>query len=148
MNDIYGKRFARTMMFQQLLRSHGTLWAATQVTKEPLNYKFVEEEFMRVNGKRAMPLLIGAAAQQDLHHSHWNHLNDNFSWTESSRAYAVRHQTPLTQHAAAMGRMSETIQQARSATTCQLIVNEHLARIDGISGYEEEPTLDDQVVEK
>lgn len=129
-------------MFQQLQRMHGTLWAATQVTKEPLNYKFVEEEFMRVNGKRAMPLLIGAAADQNLHHSHWNHLADNWAWTESSRAYAVRNQTQFTQHVAAMGRMAETIQQARSSTTCQLMVTEHLARIDGISAFEEEANLD------
>lgn len=144
MNDIYGKRLARTMMFQQLLRTHGTLWAATQVTKEPLNYKFVEEELMRVNGKRAMPLLIGASAQQDLHNTHWNHLSDNFSWTESARAYAVRHQTPFTQHVAAVGRMAENINHARSASTCQLLVNEHMARIEGIAGFEEEPSLGDE----
>jgi hypothetical protein len=142
MNYIFCKRYARTVMFQQLLRMHGTLWAATQVTKEPLNYQFVEEEFMRVNGKRAMPLLIGASADQNLHQTHWSHLADNFAWTESSRAYAVRNQTQFTQHTAAMGRMAETIQQARTATTCQLIVTEHLSRIDGISGFEEEANFE------
>jgi hypothetical protein len=145
MNEIYAKRLARGMMFQQLMRTHGTLWAATQVTKEPLDYKFVEEEFMRVNGKRAMPLLLGAAASQNLHNSHWNHLSDNFAWTESARAFAVRYQTPLTQRAASLGRMSETIQQARTASTCQLLVNEHIARIEGITGFEEEATIVDEL---
>lgn len=129
-------------MFQQLLRTHSTLWAATKVTKEKLDYKFVEEEFMRVNGKRAMPLLIGAAASQDLHLTHFNQLSDNFSWTESHRAYAVRHQTPLTQRAAAMGRMAETINMARNASTAQLLFSEHIARSEGITGHEEEPLLD------
>lgn len=144
MNDIYAQRYARTMMFQQLFRMHGTLWAATQVTKEKLDYKFVEAELMRVNGKRAMPLLIGASASQDLHQSHFNHLSDNFAWTESARAYAVRHQTPLTQRAAAMGRMAETINQAKTASTCQLLLGEHMSRIEGISSFEEEPSAVDE----
>ncbi|KAK7199751.1 hypothetical protein NESM_000021200 [Novymonas esmeraldas] len=146
MNEIYAKRLAQTSSFHQLMRSHGTLWAATQVTKEPLDVAFVKEEMMRVNGRRAMPLLVGAAAAQSLHDTHLAHLTEHCSWTESARAFAVQHQTPLTQHIAAMGRMAETITQSRTACTSQLLFNEHMARIDGISEFEEEPLLEDEEI--
>ncbi|CAG9580219.1 conserved hypothetical protein [Leishmania major strain Friedlin] len=144
MNDIYARRLAQTSMFHQLMRSHGTLWAATQVTKEKLNLAFVKEEMMRVNGRRAMPLLIGAAANENLNDTHFTHLTEHCAWTESARAFAVQRQTPLTQHIASMGRMAETITQAKTASTSQLLFNEHLARIDGISEFEEEPFVDDE----
>lgn len=140
MNEIYGKRLAQSFMFHQLMRSHGTLWAATQITKEPFDTNFVKEEFMRVNGRRAMPLLIGASAEENLNDSHLAHLTDTFAWTESARAYGVQRQTPLTQHVAAMGRMAETINQSRSAATCQSLLNEHIARTDGLSSFDEDPT--------
>ena len=140
MNDIYAQRLARTIMFQQLMRTHGTLWAATRVTKEALNYDFVQQEFMRVNGRRAMPLLIGAAASNDLHMSHLAHLSDNMSWTESSRAFTVRNQTPFTQRVASMGRMNETIPQVRAGSSSQALFLEHMGRIDGITAFEEEPS--------
>lgn len=146
MNEIYARRFAQTSMFHQLMRVHGTLWAATKVTKEPLNYDFVKEEFMRVNGRRAMPLLLGAAAGENLNDSHLAHLTEHCAWAESSRAYAVQHQTPVTQHVASMGRMRETITQTRTSVTGQTLFNEHISRVDGISGFEEEPLLDDEDV--
>ncbi|CAD2216292.1 hypothetical protein AGDE_00352 [Angomonas deanei] len=142
MNEIYARRLAQTNMFHQLMRSHGTLWAATQVTKEPLDYQFVKEEFMRTNGKRTMPLLIGASADENMSESHFSHLTDNYAWTESSRAYAVQRQTPLTQHVASMGRMAETLVQSKTSSTSQTLFNEHIARIEGITLHEEEPTFD------
>ncbi|CAC9524631.1 conserved hypothetical protein [Leishmania infantum JPCM5] len=144
MNDIYAKRLAQTAMFHQLMRSHGTLWAATQVTKEKLDLAFVKEEMMRVNGRRAMPLLVGAAANENLNDTHLAHLTEHCAWAESARAFAVQRQTPLTQHIASMGRMAETITQAKTASTSQLLLNEHLARIDGISEFEEEPIMADE----
>lgn len=143
MNEIYAKRLAQTSMFHQLMRTHGTLWAATQVTKEKMDVAFVKEEFMRVNGRRAMPLLIGAAADENLNETHLAHLTDHCAWTESARAYAVQHQTPLTQHVASMGRMAETINQVKTASTTQSLFNEYMARIDGISYFEEEPLVDE-----
>ncbi|KPA84685.1 hypothetical protein ABB37_01193 [Leptomonas pyrrhocoris] len=143
MNEIYAKRLAQTSMFHQIMRSHGTLWAATRVTKEKLDLAFVKEEFMRVNGRRTMPLLVGAAAEENLNESHLAHLTDHCAWTESARAFAVQRQTPLTEHIASMGRMAETINQAKTASTTQSLFNEHMARIDGINSFEEEPLLDD-----
>jgi hypothetical protein len=127
-------------MFQQLMRTHGTLWAATRVTKEKLDVKFVTEEFMRTNGRRAMPLLNGAAAAHNLHHTHLAQLSDHMSWTESARAYAVRSQTPFTQRVASMGRMHETLPQVRASCTAQSLFLEHMSRIDGITTFEEEPS--------
>ncbi|KEG15370.1 hypothetical protein DQ04_00091040 [Trypanosoma grayi] len=131
------------MMFHQLMRSHGTLWAATQVTKEKLDYNFIREEIMRSNGRRSMPLLVGAAAEENLHQLHLTHLTEHCAWGESARACAVHRQTPLSQHIAAMGRMAETIHQAKTGATVQSLVNEQLAHIDGISSFEEEPLLED-----
>ncbi|KAG5495448.1 hypothetical protein GH5_03109 [Leishmania sp. Ghana 2012 LV757] len=144
MNDIYAKRLAQTTMFHQLMRTHGTLWAATQVTKEKLDLAFVKEEMMRVNGRRAMPLLIGAAAKENLNDTHLVHLSEHCAWSESARAFAVQRQTPLTQHIASMGRMAETITQAKTTATSQLLFNEHMARVDGISEFEEEPIIEDK----
>lgn len=143
MNEIYAKRLAQTSMFHQIMRSHGTLWAATQVTKEKLDLAFFKEECMRVNGRRTMPLLVGAAADENLGNTHLAHLTEHCGWTESARAFAVQHQTPLTQHVASMGRMAETINQARTASTTQSLFNEHMARIDGISYFDEEPLLEE-----
>ncbi|EAN85804.1 hypothetical protein C3747_55g196c [Trypanosoma cruzi] len=144
MNDICARRFAQGMMFHQLMRCHGTLWAATQVTKEKLDYNFIREEFMRVNGRRTMPLLIGAAADENLHGMHLTHLTEHCAWGESARASAVHRQTPLSQHIGAMGRMSETIQQTKNSATMQNLFNEHLSHIEGISTFEEEPLVEDE----
>ncbi|KAH9578788.1 hypothetical protein LSM04_004654 [Trypanosoma melophagium] len=144
MNEIYARRIAQGTMFHQLMRCHGTLWAATQVTKEKLNYNFIREEFMRVNGRRTMPLLIGAAADENLHQLHLTHLTEHCAWSESARACAVHEQTPLSKHIAAMGRMAETIPQAKTACTVQNLLQEQLAHIDGISTFEEDPILEDK----
>lgn len=97
---------------------------------------------MRINGRRAMPQLIPAAAQETRQQTHFSLLADHCSWAESSRAYAVQNQTPLTQRIAAMGRMEASINQTQSAATCQSLFNEHIARVEGISAFEEEPFLD------
>lgn len=144
MNDLIAYRLAQPSMFHQLMRMHGVLWNATQVTKEKLDTKFINEEFMRINGRRAMPLLIPAAAEEARRHSHLAHLVDHCAWAESSRAYAVQHQTPLTQRIASMGRMQETINQTRTGGTCQSLFNEHIARIEGICGFEEEPSVEEE----
>ena len=141
MNEIYARRRAQMLMFNQLTRMHGTLWDATRVTKEKLDGAFVREELMRVNGRRTMPLLIPATAEQNVHQTHWNQLCDNGAWTDSMRAYSVQNQTPLTQRVAAMGRMAETITQSRTGSTVQVLFNEHIARMEGISGFEEIPTI-------
>nr|CCC95976.1 hypothetical protein, unlikely [Trypanosoma congolense IL3000] len=142
MNDIYARRLAQAMMFHQLMRCHGTLWAATQVTKEKLDYNFIREEFMRINGHRAMPLLLGAAARENLHQLHLTHLSEHCAWGESTRAFIVRKQTPLSQHIAAMGRMSETINQVRTASTVQNLFNEQISCMDGTASFEEEPLIE------
>ncbi|CCW70626.1 unnamed protein product, partial [Phytomonas sp. Hart1] len=148
MNELHARRRAQAMMFHQLMRSHGTLWAATQLTREPLDLGFVKEEFMRVNGRRCGPLLTRAAAEKGgLGESHFTHLTEHAAWGESFRAYAVQQQTPMTKHIAAMGRMGETIAQARSATTAQGLFLEYMAAIDGISTFEQESTLDEEEFE-
>lgn len=145
MNDIYARRLAQSGMFHQLMRIHGTLWTATSVTHEKLDLNLVKEEFMRTNGRRAMPQLVGAAARvSEWGDSHLTSLSDHCSWAESGRAYAVQRQTPMTQHIAAMGRMSETIPQCRTAVTCQSLFGEHMCRIDGVSAYEEEPLINEE----
>lgn len=144
MNDILAFRLSQPMMFHQLMRIHGVLWNATQVTKEKLDSHFVFEEFMRTNGRRAMPLLVPAAAEQSGRHTHLSAIMDHGAWAESARAYAVQNQTPLTQRFAAMGRMEETINQSRTATTCQNVFNEHLARVEGIAGFEEELIIEEE----
>ncbi len=141
MNDIYARRRAQMVMFNQLQRIHGTLWDATRVTKEKLDYEFVREEMMRVNGRRAMPLLIPAAAEQNIQQTHWNSLCDNGAWSDSMRAFTVQNQTQITMRAAAMGRMAETINQSRVGSTVQVMFNEHISRVEGISGFEETPAL-------
>ncbi|CBH18525.1 hypothetical protein, conserved [Trypanosoma brucei gambiense DAL972] len=142
MNDIYARRLAQATMFHQLMRCHGTLWAATQVTKEQMDYNFIREEFMRVNGRRAMPLLLGAAANENLHQSHLSHLSEHCAWGESARALAVQRQTPLSQRVAALGRMAETIHQVKTASTVQNLFNEQISCMEGISSFEEEPLIE------
>jgi len=148
MNDIYARRVAQTTMLQHLYKIHGTLWAATQITREPLNGAFVKEEFMRINGSRQMPLLIPESCENNLPMSHWNHLAEHHAWAESARANAVRSQTPLTQHIASMGKMQSTVNTLRAAGSMQAMVNEHIARIEGTAAFEEAPLLDSTEDEK
>lgn len=144
MNDIFAYRVAQPVMFHQLMRMHGVLWNATQATKEPMDAQFIFEELMRINGKRAMPLLIPAAAEMaQKRGTHFSDLTEHCAWTDSSRAYAVQQQTPFTQRVAAMGRMEESIQQVRHTSTCQTLLNEHLARIEGTSTFEREPIVEE-----
>eukprot|EP00796_Vickermania_ingenoplastis_P013283 gene13283-9124_t len=143
MNDIIAYRMSQPMMFHQLMRIHGVLWNATSVTKEKLDTPFIYEELMRTNGKRTMPLLIPAATEEARRATHLADLADHCAWAESSRAYAVQYQTPLTQRIASMGCMQETASQTRNSATCQNLFNEHIARVEGICGFEEEPLLDD-----
>ena len=137
MNDIYARRAAKTMMFQQAQRALPTLWAATKVTKEKLDGNFVAEEFMRINGQRTGPLLIGAVAQQTQHNAHWVHLHDTGAWAESHRAYAVRHHTPMTQRFADIARLHDSTGNVRVQATPQSLMLEHVARVEGIATFEE-----------
>lgn len=132
------------MMFHQAMRIHGVLWNATQVTKEKFDANFMFEEFMRTNGRRALPLLIPAAVEQSRRRTHLGDLTDHGAWAECARAYTVQNQTPLTQRFAAMGRMEETINQCRTAATCQSVFNEHIARVEGVSGFEEELFIEEE----
>lgn len=142
MNEILAYRLSQPMMFHQVMRAHGVFWKATNATKEPLNAQFVMEEFMRTNGRRCMPLLHPAAAEEGQQTSHFSNLVDHCAWAESSKAYAVQQQTPMTQRIASMGRMEDTITQTRTAVTCQNLFNEHIARVEGIAGFEEVPQFD------
>ena len=139
MNDIMARRGAQRMMFCQVQRSLPLMWDATRVTKEKLDGRFVQEELMRVNGQRSMPLLVGAAAKFDCHKTHLNELQDACAWSESARAFSVRFQTPVTQHVAAMGRMSDTISSTRIGVTCQSSFLETIAKQEGITKFDMEP---------
>eukprot|EP00758_Cryptobia_borreli_P004495 Tbor_TRINITY_DN4412_c0_g1::TRINITY_DN4412_c0_g1_i1::g.7916::m.7916 len=139
MNDIFARRAAQRMMFCQIQRSLPILWDATRVTKEKLDVKLVQEEMMRVNGHRTMPLLLGDAAAFDTHHNHLDQLEDTCSWAESGRAFTVRYQSPYTQRVAAMGRMKDTIATTRQVT-CQSDFIEHLSRTEGLMKFDQEPT--------
>ena len=133
MNDIYARRMAQSSMFQSIYKSFPVMWSATQITKEPLTGHLVQEELMRVNGHRAMPLLLPDVALCNVQNAHWNTLNDACAWAVSGRAFAVRNQTPLTQAAASIGRLEESIPAVRTITTTQIMTNVHLARCDGIA---------------
>lgn len=139
MNDIYARRAAQSGMLQNLYRTHATLWQATRVTKEKLDYAFVKEEFMRVNGHRTMPLLVAASAQSKMQNCHFNQLTDACAWADSARAFSVRNQTPLTKHIAAMGRMEITLPQMKLQTTAQSLFSEYNAICDGVASFDEEP---------
>lgn len=141
MNDIYAKRLARCEMFFQAMRALPVLHQATAVTREPLNWAFLREEFMRVNGYRQMPLLMTHVSRQTHQHSHWNHLISNTSWAESARAYAVRSQTPLTQRYAAVGRLEAALPPTRVAVAAQNIFLEHMSRVEGICSFESNENL-------
>lgn len=139
MNDIYARKLSQTTLFQQLYRTHGSMWQATRATKEKLDYKFVSEEMMRVNGQRTMPLLIGGSADYNIHNAHWNEFMDGGAWKESMRAYMVKNQSTITRKAAAMGRMAETTPNTKTGIITQTSFMEHVGRVEGTNSCEEEP---------
>ncbi len=139
MNDLYARRLGQVAMFQQLYRMHPTLWSATRITGEKLDADFVLEEYMRINGHRAMPLVIPEVSTQKLQRSHWNDLHDSCAWATSFRAYTLRNQTPITQRAAAVARMEESLKVAKTGSSTQNMFLEHVARVEGLST----PAIDD-----
>lgn len=136
MNDIYARRASQALMFHQAQRCIPTLYAATRVTKEPLNGAFVREEFMRINGHHQLPVLIPEVAAQTHHTTHWHHLHSTCAWADSHRAYAVGHQTPMSQRFGDIGLMTEQIAPVRGNTTPQAVVQEHVARVEGTAVYD------------
>lgn len=118
------------------MRAFPVLHAATKVTKEPLTWAFLREEFMRVNGYRQMPLLLPKTSQQIHQYSHWNNLIGTTAWAESGRAYAVRAQTSLTQRYSAVARLEAALPSTRVAAAAQNIFLEHMSRVEGISSCE------------
>ena len=136
MNEIYARRASQALMMQQAQRMLPTLWQATQLTKEPLNGRFVEEEFMRVNGHQQLHLLVGPVANQRHQHSHWHRLHSTNAWADSARSYATSSKSPLTQRFADLGRMHDTIPSVRVSATAQNVVMEQIAREEGIFLYE------------
>merc|ERR1711991_322624 len=106
------------------------------VTKEPLDGKFVKEEFMRVNGHTQQHLLIGPLANSPHTRTHWHRLHSTNAWAESARAYGVSHKSPLTQRFADAGRMSASIPTVVAATKLQSQLFEQIAREEGTFQYD------------
>ena len=150
MNELYARRASQTMMLQQAQRMLPVLWQATQVTKEPLDLRFVKEEFMRVNGHHQQHLLLGAVANQRHHQTHWNQLHSTNAWAESNHAYSVVNHSPLTQRFADIGRMHDSIPNVKLLATNQAVVAEQIARQEGTFFFEVEIKAedDDSVAEK
>ena len=132
MNDLYARRLGAAAMHHHLQRMAPVLWRATSVTKEPLNGRFVDEEFMRVNGHRMLHPLIPAVHQQTLHRTHWNDLHETCSWAESGRAQSVRHHTPIAMRAGEVGLLRESLGKVRQSATVQTMMLEQISRSEGI----------------
>lgn len=133
MNELISRRMAQSAMFHNAARCLPVMHRAVSITGEKYNGTLLEEEFMRINGQQAMPLLLGPVAAQKLPYAHWNSLNDACAWASSARAFNVRYQSVMTQHAAAVGRLEESIPKMRQTATMQIMTLEHVARVDGIS---------------
>ena len=133
MNEMYARRLSQTAMFHNTQRMLPCLYRATQVTKEKLDNKFVEEEFMRINGHRTQHLLIPENSVQKLPRTHWNDLHDTATWTESMRAQSVRFQTPLTRRCAEVALIQEPLSKFRSQATIQAMFLEQVSRTTGIA---------------
>ena len=136
MNDIFARRAAKSDIFFAAMRAHPVLRQATDLTHERLDFHFIREEFMRVNGFRQMPLLMHEAAQATGKFSHWNALLSSTTWVESKRAFTVRNQSPLTQRYCAMGRLAASMPATRTAASAQNLFLEHMDRVEGISSFE------------
>ena len=132
MNDIFARRAAYGTMHHHAMRMTPVLWRATQVTKEPLDHRFLDEEFMRVNGHRRLHPLLPSAQKQALPRSHWNDLNDTCTWAESGRAQAVRFHTPLVQRFGEVGLLSDSLARVKTAATVQNLMMEQLSRTEGV----------------
>lgn len=133
MNDLLARHSAQNNMLYNLMRSHSTLWRATQVTREKLDKRFILSEFARVNGTRTVHVLIPASSTHLRRRTHWDSLNDNLSWAESMRALAVRQQTPMTSRFGDIGQMRETVTETKVVASLQSSALEHIARIEGIT---------------
>ena len=151
-NDFYARRLSQSVMFQNVYRAHGPLWRATNVTREKLDGRFVEEEFMRVNGQRAMPLLVGASSlvAPRLSNFQWTHLLQTQAPSVSMRAAAVQHQTALTRQCAKVGLLQAATAQVRADSTAQSLLLEGLSRSEGVLQFtplQERPDLEESADE-
>ena len=136
MNEIYARRASQSMMMLQTQRMLPTLWQATQLTKEKLDGKFVQEEFMRINGHQQLHQLVPAVASQVHQHSHWHRLHSTNAWAESQRAYSVANKSALASRFADAGLMRDSMANVRVAATAQNVVLEQVAREEGTFLYE------------
>lgn len=136
-NEIYARRTSQSLLFQNIYRCHGPMWRATQVTRENLDGKFVREEFMRINGMRAMPQLVGASSLVSpiINNFAWHHLLQTQAPSISTKAECVQKQTQLSRQLAKVGLMSEPLQQVRADSTLQAMVLESLSRAEGVLSF-------------
>jgi hypothetical protein len=137
LNDMLARRMSQSLMFQNIARCHGPLWRATQVTREPLDGRFLMEEFMRVNGVRAMPLAIGPSTTVApvLSSFAWNDLIATQAPAVSARAEAVQRQTPLSRQLARGGLVQAPLAQVRADSMAQVLLLDSLARSEGVIGF-------------
>ena len=136
-NEFYARRTSQALLFQNIYRCHGPLWRATQVTREKLDGKFVREEFMRINGMRAMPQLVGASSliSPIINNFAWNHLLQTQAPAISTKAECVQKQTQLTRQLAKVGLMSDPVSQVRADSTIQAMMLESLSRTEGVLNF-------------
>ncbi len=136
-NEFFARRTSQSLLFQNIYRCHGPLWRATQVTRETLDGKFVREEFMRVNGQRAMPQLVGASSLISplINNFAWNHLLQTQAMATSAKAECVQRQTQLTRQLAKVGLMREPTAQIKNDSTMQVMMLESLSRTEGVLGF-------------
>ena len=125
----------RTMPYS-LMRGHGVMWATTNITTEPLDYKFVSEEFMRVNGNRRMSMLIPEVIDDNFRDSVWNQLIAHDSIFISERADSVQNHTSLTRKFSNMGRLSSSFPHTKSLATAQNIFLENMSKNEGIFEFD------------
>lgn len=133
-NDFYARRTSQLLMFQNIYRCHGPLYRATNITRETLNGRFVREEFMRINGQRAMPQLVGASSltAPELNNFAWCHLLATQAPSLSYRAATVQQQTPLTRSLAKLGLLQANVPTVRAESVMQVMLLDNLARTEGV----------------
>ncbi len=136
-NEFYARRTSQNLIFQNIYRAHGPIWRATQVTREKLDGKFMREEFMRVNGQRAMPQLVGASylISPLINNFAWNHLMASQAPAISMKAECVQKQTQLTRQLAKVGLIQEPTAQVRADSTVQAMLLESWSRCEGVLNF-------------
>ncbi len=133
-NDFYARRTSQLLLFQNIYRAHGPMYRATQLTREALNGRLMREEFMRINGQRAMPLLVGASTiiAPELSNFAWDHLMGTQAPSTSFRAQVVQRQSPLSRHVAKVGLLRENTSVVRTETSMQVMLLDQVAWSEGV----------------